>query len=272
MTEQETTNPFRTYLRVAVSGLLTELGFTSAETVALETLTELTQSFISELGRSTRSFCELANRVEPVSADVVLALVEMGVPVSGVQGYATRSQRVSLAAPSQLTTPKQTSILHTGNNKKHPSSIPDNLPEFPDSHSYIRTPTHRQPVTDYEMVREKAASQKRDVERALTRFIAKTGKIHNLFKTDDNNLFPLISCERDAEGVKLPSYLNAVLFKDQVFEEDEREFLSKKRKHSDKDTSEDGEKKVKLDESFAEEIDNPFLRPVKMPRIVKTPK
>ena len=72
--------------------------------------------------------------------------------------------------------------------------------------------------------------------------------------------------------MKLPSYLNAVLFKDQVFEEDEREFLSKKRKHSDKDTSEDGEKKVKLDESFAEEIDNPFLRPVKMPRIVKTPK
>ena len=48
--------------------------------------------------------------------------------------------------------------------------------------------------------------------------------------------------------------------------------MSKKRKHSDKDTSEDGEKKVKLDESFAEEIDNPFLRPVKMPRMVKTPK
>ena len=273
MTEQDTANPFRAYLKVAVSGLLTELGFTSAENVALETLTELTQSFISELGRSTRSFCELACRVEPVSADVVLALVEMGVPVSGVQSYATRSQRVSLSPPSQLTTPKQTSILHTGNNKKHPSSIPDNLPEFPDSHSYIRTPTHRQPVTDYEMVREKAASQKRDVERALTRFIAKTGKIHNLFKSDDNNLFPLISCEREVDGgVKLPPYLNAILFKDQVFEEDEREFVSKKRKHSEKDTSDDGEKKVKLDESFAEEIDNPFLRPVKMPRMVKTPK
>ena len=29
------------------------------------------------------------------------------------------------------------------------------MPEMPDSHSYIRTPTHRQPVTDYESVREK---------------------------------------------------------------------------------------------------------------------
>jgi len=128
-----------------------------AETAALETLTELTQSFIVELGRSARSFCELACRVEPVSADVLLALVEMGIPVSGIQTYAHRSQRVTIPSPSLLTTPKQTSILHTGNNKKHPSSIPDNLPEFPDSHSYIRTPTHRQPVTDYEMVREKAA-------------------------------------------------------------------------------------------------------------------
>ena len=163
-------------------------------------------------------------------------------------------------------------LIISGNNKKHPNSIPDNLPEFPDSHSYIRTPTHRQPVTDYEMVREKAASQKRDVERALTRFIAKTGKIHNLFKTDDNNLFPLISCERDVEGAKLPPYLNAVLFKDQVFEEDEREFSTKKRKNIEKDSLDDTDKKGKLDESFAEDIDNPFLKPVKMPRLVKTPK
>jgi len=270
-TEPETSDPFRAYLKVAVSGLLTELGFSTAETAALETLTELTQSFIVELGRSARSFCELACRVEPVSADVLLALVEMGVPVSGIQTYAHRSQRVTIPSPSLLTTPKQTSILHTGNNKKHPSSIPDNLPEFPDSHSYIRTPTHRQPVTDYEMVREKAASQKRDVERALTRFIAKTGKIHNLFKTDDNNLFPLISCEREVDGAKIPPYINAVLFKDQVFEEDEREFLSKKRKNCEKDKGDDGDKKSKLDESFAEDIDNPFLRPVKMPRFVKTP-
>ena len=29
------------------------------------------------------------------------------------------------------------------------------MPDMPDSHSYIRTPTHRQPVTDYESVREK---------------------------------------------------------------------------------------------------------------------
>ena len=113
-TEPEVSDPFRTHLKVAVSGLLTELGFSTADAAALETLTELTQSFIGELGRSARSFCELACRVEPVSADILLALVEMGVPVSGLHAFATRSQRVTIPAPSQLTTPKQTSILHTG--------------------------------------------------------------------------------------------------------------------------------------------------------------
>merc|ERR1719481_1980102 len=192
-------------------------------------------------------------------------------PLQGLQEHAARASRATLPALAQCVTSKQTAILHTGNKKRHPGYVPDHLPEMPDSHSYIRTPTHRQPVTDYESVREKAASQKRDVERALTRFIAKTGKIHNLFKTDDSNLFPLISCEREVDGSKMPPYLNAILFKDQVFEEDEREFSSKKRKSSEKDSGDDGDKKSKLDESFAEEIDNPFLRPVKMPRLIKTP-
>jgi len=269
-------DPFRSCLRVAVSSLCTEMGFDCADSTALETVTEMTQSLLVELGRSARAFCELASRVEPVSADIVLSMVEMGIPVQGLKEYALRSNRVTLPPPSQAVTSKQTAILHTGNKKRHPTHIPDHLPEMPDSHSYIRTPTHRQPVTDYESVREKAASQKRDVERALTRFIAKTGKIHNLFKTDDSNLFPLISCEKDEEGMKLPAYLDALLFKDQVFEEDEREYLPKKRKSSPDDLDDDDEdvdKKVKLDESLAEvdNIDNPFLRPVRMPRAAKTP-
>jgi len=288
MSEQEGGDPFRQCLRVAVGSLCTEVGFESAESQALETMTELTQSLITELGRSARAFCELAGRVEPVVADLVLALVEMSVPMEGLREYALRQGRLTVQPPGQVVASKQTAILHTGNKKRHPGHIPDHLPEMPDSHSYIRTPTHRQPVTDYESVREKAASQKRDVERALTRFIAKTGKIHNLFKTDDSNLFPLISCERDEEGVKLPAYLDALLFKDQVFEEDEREYLPKKRKSNNQNNSKarkqeedsddeeavgssSAEKKPKVNESVTEGgdgIDNPFLRPVRMPRPV----
>ena len=53
----------------------------------------------------------------------------------------------------------------------------------------IFTQTHKQPVSEYQIIREKAASHKREVERALTRFIAKTGQIQSLFK-DDTSAFP----------------------------------------------------------------------------------
>lgn len=49
--------------------------------------------------------------------------------------------------------------------------------------------TFREPVSDYQVLREKAASQRRDVERALTRFMAKTGETQSLFK-DDLTTFP----------------------------------------------------------------------------------
>lgn len=49
--------------------------------------------------------------------------------------------------------------------------------------------TFREPVSDYQVLREKAASQRRDVERALTRFMAKTGETQSLFK-DDLTAFP----------------------------------------------------------------------------------
>jgi len=60
----------------------------------------MVQSLLVELGRSARAFTELASRVEPVSADIMLAMVEMGMPMAGLQEYAMRSNRVSLPSPS----------------------------------------------------------------------------------------------------------------------------------------------------------------------------
>jgi len=96
-----------------------------------------------------------------------------------------------------------------------------------------------------------------DVERALSRFIAKTcGKTHSLFTTDDTNLFPLISCAdttvhaefntnlgADSGGdlVQVPSYVNALLFRDQIFEE--YEYKPKKPKKEDDPKKKKGQKR-----------------------------
>uniref|UniRef100_A0A8D2KZG4 Bromodomain associated domain-containing protein n=1 Tax=Varanus komodoensis TaxID=61221 RepID=A0A8D2KZG4_VARKO len=68
----------RRTLQVVVSSLLTEAGFESAEKAAVETMTEMLQSYISEIGRSAKSFCEHTARTQPTLSDIIVTLVEMG--------------------------------------------------------------------------------------------------------------------------------------------------------------------------------------------------
>lgn len=256
----------RKVLLASVSSLLIEIGFEAAEHSALETLTEMIQSFITEIGNSSRSCSELAGRTEPMVADVILALVNMGFNVNTIEQHARRPNHSVISAPSPSAQPKQLSILQAGVKQQHPVHIPAHLPPFPDPHAYIRTPTHKQPVTEYEAIREKAATQKRDLERALNRFVSKTGETDSLFLSQDN-IFPLIACKPN-----FPPYLNALLPKDQVFEfEEEEQCRSPQRRKGGKDNGkEEEEEEAVKNENDA--IDNPYLRPVKLPpnRNIKT--
>jgi len=257
--EPSVSNPRRRALYSAVAETCFELGFESADKAALETLTEMLQSLISEIGRSSRAFAELACRTEPLVGDVVMALVEMGINVESVIPFSKRAHRVSLPTPSQTVTPQTPRILQAGQKRNHPSHILDYYPSFPDPHAYIRTLTHKQPITEYYAIREKAASQKRDVERALTRFIAKTGDSQALFN-DDTNLFPLIACKT----MGLP-YLSALLPKDQMFDEEGSSKATVIKLPKTDPHSALGETS-KREESELEAIDNPYLRSIKPPK------
>lgn len=235
-------NPRRKALFAAVCSICAETGFSSAERAAVESLVEMLQSCLVEIARSSRAFCELSGRTEVLSGDVFVALIEMGINVESLWGFVKRPSRISLPTPglqARSSTPK---ILQAGDKKPLPPHIPEHMVPFPDPHAYIRTPTHKQPVTEYEAIREKLASQKRDVERALTRFVAKTGPTQSLF-ADQSAPFPLIACKPMAQP-----YLAALLPKDQVFEQQEEE------------------QSKSSPERPPELVDNPYLRSVKMPR------
>ena len=116
------------------------------------------------------------------------------------------------------------------------------------------------------------------MERALTRFIAKTGKIHNLFNSEDTNLFPLISCVKGEDEFKLPPYVDALIFKDQIFEEEEIERRPRRKRAyegpaagTEEDEDEDDYDRSRLNDSIAESdvSENPYLRPVRLPRTPK---
>ncbi|XP_077401848.1 transcription initiation factor TFIID subunit 8 [Vanacampus margaritifer] len=269
----------RRTLQVVVSALLTECGFDCAEKAAVETLTEMMQSYITEIGRCAKSYCEHTARSVPTLSDTVVTLIEMGFNIETLPIYAKRSQRMVITAPPVTNQPMTPKALSAGQKRTHPPHIPSHYPEFPDPHTYIKTPTFREPVSDYQVVREKAATQRRDVERALTRFMAKTSKTQSLFK-DDITSFPLIAAQPSAVpylGALLPSELEL-----QNLEETDS---------SEQDDQTDGENaagNILSDEAAVDKenamlppggaiasskgnednvIDNPYLRPVKKPKV-----
>ncbi|XP_020609164.1 transcription initiation factor TFIID subunit 8-like [Orbicella faveolata] len=67
----------RRLLEIAICAILREQGFASASKIALETLTEMLQSYLSELGHSCKLSCELSARVKPTLSDVKVALIDM---------------------------------------------------------------------------------------------------------------------------------------------------------------------------------------------------
>lgn len=253
----------RRVLTLAVSSLLTELGFDHAEKAAVGTLVEMIQSFLTEVGRSSKSYCELAQRTEPVIGDVIVALVNMGYNLEGLQSYGRRPARTTVPQPLPSAAPKPTNILQAGDKQKFPSHIPNYMPEFPDPHAYIRTPTHKQPVTEYEAIREKSAQHKRDIEKALCKLITKTNETHSLFQGPDT-MFPLVAVKP-----KFPPYLDALLPKDQIFDfEDENTHQSPRKAKKDVEKSEKKEGEEEDTKGETDIIDNPYLRPVKLPRKV----
>jgi len=263
MTEITCGNPRRKTLNTVIASILSEVGFDSVETVALDTLSEMIQSLIFETGNSSRAFYELAGRCQPVIGDVIIALVNMGIPVTGIEAYARRPNRTVVQPPQPAVAQKQPATLTTGAKQNLPPHIPDNFPGFPDPHAYIRTPTHKQPVTEYEAIREKSAIQKRDVERALTRFVAKTSEQLGLFASEENNeMFPLIAVKTSDRG-----YLSALIPRDQAFDPDESEMSPRKIVRDDEEDKDKSDEPVKSQDS--EVIDNPYLRPVKMHRKMK---
>lgn len=164
------------------------------------------------MGNSSRRYAEVAGRLEPLGADVMMGLIDMGLfkNASSLLAYAKRSNRAVLPSPIPSVQPRQTSNLQAGTRLPHPSYMPNYMPPFPDPHAYIRTPvrkliqhqctlhllnmfhlqTHKQPVTEYEAIREKSAIHKHELEKSLIKFLVKTGPIESLFLNQENDCFP----------------------------------------------------------------------------------
>uniref|UniRef100_A0A674BDW1 Transcription initiation factor TFIID subunit 8 n=1 Tax=Salmo trutta TaxID=8032 RepID=A0A674BDW1_SALTR len=271
----------RRTLQVVVSSLLTECGFESAEKAAVESLTEMIQSCILTSGKMLKNYSLKMKSLFNLPSSTV-SCITTGFNVNTLPVYAKRSQRMVITAPPVTNAPVIPKALIAGQKRTHPSHIPSHFPEFPDPHTYIKTPTFREPVSDYQVVREKAASQRRDVERALTRFMAKTGETQTLVVvvTRDSNSVILIAARPSSIpylSALLPSELELQTLEetDSSEQDDQTDSENTPGNNLNDDPGADKENSMlppggvvpSVKASEENMIDNPYLRPVKKPKV-----
>ena len=95
---------------------------------------------IIEIGNSSRAYCELAGRTEPLFADVLLAFVNLGLNTSDIDKFAQRANGVVIPTPVSSAPPMQSGILPACVKQAHPSSIPVHMLSSPDLNAFIRPP------------------------------------------------------------------------------------------------------------------------------------
>lgn len=108
-------NVRRKVLWSCICAICHEAQYSHAERAALETLMEMLQSFLCELGRTSRNYCELSGRTEPTVADIDVALIVLGIRLDKIPEYGRRLSRRSVLPPLSQA-PKQATpkILQAG--------------------------------------------------------------------------------------------------------------------------------------------------------------
>eukprot|EP00794_Sanderia_malayensis_P016717 gene16718-18411_t len=192
-----------------------------------------------------------------VGAEVMLELL-IGSNIDGLDSYLKRKGKETVKLPGKAKPSSSPKQLHSSLSKQQrPSYIPSHLPPFPDVHAYIKTPTLRRPVTEYKVIREKFAMQRKDVEDSLTKFMARTSPAETkIFDGIDISRYPLVK----NVNLTMP-YLKALM----PDEEDRNALeMSEGAKRFD-DISDDEHRHSQ--ESLKEIADNPYM---KTPRKHKT--
>ncbi|CAI8038834.1 Transcription initiation factor TFIID subunit 8 [Geodia barretti] len=87
--------------QTSVAALCLETGATSVEKGALDALCQLLESYIDQVGRRARDYCEVASRTAPTYTDVELALVDVGTDPASLSEYSKRPQRRHLPKLSE---------------------------------------------------------------------------------------------------------------------------------------------------------------------------
>eukprot|EP01089_Gocevia_fonbrunei_P013456 TRINITY_DN3458_c0_g1_i1.p1 TRINITY_DN3458_c0_g1~~TRINITY_DN3458_c0_g1_i1.p1 ORF type:complete len:372 (+),score=73.41 TRINITY_DN3458_c0_g1_i1:73-1188(+) len=162
----------RELLRVVVAQICKNVGFTGATLTSYETLVDVLQKYLEEIGSRSHNFAELAGRIETNFHDLCQTFSEMDVDLADLSSYANETEETPFPKPLPEF-PIKRQNTHKPELKDPieplPPHIPDFLPPFPDKHTYNSTPVYEHRIEDPLEVSKIRNKRKRQVEDALIR-------------------------------------------------------------------------------------------------------
>ena len=173
-------NTFDILFERSLAILAREYSFEKIEVGAYHQFLDLSNNILRRLLLNVKHLMEVQLRTEPSPSDLARALQLMNVKFSSLQQtlshpikHRPRSpDRQNEAHPQKLFRVTQTA--HNSSRKVRPIYIPDFLPEFPDSHTFISSETYADIRKDYPRVRQLLADQRRSLQRSLVKFKLQT--------------------------------------------------------------------------------------------------
>jgi len=166
----------REVCKVVVAQITKEFGFERIQHSASEALSDILQRYIEEIGHSSHLLSELSGRTESNFNDVRRSLADLGVSLDDLYTFASNSDETPFAkAIPEFPVKKEKKgplVEQKTNNtltQPLPSYIPDCLPNFPDSHSYVNTAVFEERLTDSRQIRKNKSKEKRHIETSLAK-------------------------------------------------------------------------------------------------------
>ncbi|KAH9318067.1 hypothetical protein KI387_019836, partial [Taxus chinensis] len=180
----------RAVARIAVAQICESLGFQSCQQSALDALADIAVRYLSDLGKSSHYYANLAGRTECNALDVIQSMEDMNQPqgfsgasdilyrrlsasatVKDIIYYINRSEEIPFARPvPRFPVVKKRELMPSfAQMGETPASshIPPWLPAFPDPHTYVHTPVWNERKMDPRMDKIEQARQRRKAERSL---------------------------------------------------------------------------------------------------------
>ncbi|KAG6528925.1 transcription initiation factor TFIID subunit 8-like [Zingiber officinale] len=179
----------RAVAKVAVAQICESVGLEGCNLSAIDAFSEVVVRYIYDLGKSARSYANLAGRADCNVFDVIQSLEDLSAPLgfSGasdihhclvgssvareITQYVNTVDEVPFAKPipkfpiSRL--PKSSPSFAQAGLEPAGKHIPDWLPRFPDPHTYVHTPVWNKRATDAKADKIEQARQRRKAERSL---------------------------------------------------------------------------------------------------------